>query len=115
MIIEPANSVVLVVGRDQYTPPRSLDGEACSATDDCIAVGVVSVDDRPTHVRFGDASTIESLLMLGRFPIPSDGTISIRDIHGREYLNIETRPGVTSVTIWGNDTSEPSQIVVQPG
>ena len=48
--VEPQHSVILVVGREQFTPPKSFGGEACTATHDCVAIGVRTVEDGPTDV-----------------------------------------------------------------
>ena len=33
-MVEPQHSVLLVVGREQFTPPSTFGGEACTATGD---------------------------------------------------------------------------------
>jgi len=47
-LVEPQHSVILVVGREQFTPPRTFGGDACTATHDCVAIGVRTVEDGPT-------------------------------------------------------------------
>lgn len=49
-LVEPPNSVILLVGRDEFAPPHSFAGVICAATADCIAVGVINVQDAPTLV-----------------------------------------------------------------
>ena len=49
-LVEPQHSVILVVGREQFTPPETFGGEACTASHDCVAIGVRTVEDGPTDV-----------------------------------------------------------------
>src|SRR6478672_8890712 len=72
-LIEPPNSVLLVVGREEFTPPGSFGGRVCAATYDCVAIGVVSVDDAPTLVAFSPAVTRADLQQLGRFTLETEG------------------------------------------
>jgi hypothetical protein len=107
--------VLLLVGREQFTPPRSFEGAACAATADCIAVGVLSVDDGPTLASFAQA-TDPTLGMLGAFTIESEGLLSLRDVYSREYDSIGVDAGAVRVTVLGNDSSAPSEVtfVVEP-
>ena len=48
--------MILVVGREQYAVRTSFGGRGCAATADCVAIGVLSVADGPTELRFAEAS-----------------------------------------------------------
>ena len=114
--IQPPNSVLLLVGREEFTPPPTFAGEACAATLDCIAVGVLSVDDGSTLASFAQARE-PSLAILGEFTIESEGHLSLRDVYNREYDSIGVDAGAVRVTVMGNDRSEPSKVrfIVGPG
>ncbi len=109
-MIEPPNSVLLLVGREEFTPPSTFAGAACASTADCIAVGVLSVTDGPTRVSFSQA-TDPSLVILGAFTIESEGHLSLRDIHSQEYDSIGVDAGSVRVTVLGNDLNEPDEVV----
>ena len=106
--IEPPNSVLLLVGREEFTPPPTFAGTACAATFDCIAVGVLSVDDGPTLASFSQTGD-PSLATLGDFTIESEGHLSLRDVYNREYDSIGVDAGAVRVTVTGNDRSEPQR------
>jgi hypothetical protein len=48
-VVEPQHSVVLVVGREQFTPPKSFGREACTATEDCVTIWG-NTDSEPSEV-----------------------------------------------------------------
>lgn len=110
--VEPPNSVLLLVGREDFDPPASFGGRTCVATADCIALGVLSVQDGATTVRFS-AAEATGLSRLGEFEIESEGLLSLRDIYSREYSAVGVEPGRHLVTVWGNDESEPSDVVFE--
>jgi hypothetical protein len=112
-LVEPQHSVVLVVGREQFTPPRTFGGEACTATPDCVAIGVRSVDDGPTQVTISPEPATGDLVMLGEFKLETEGLLSVRSVYNREYDAMGVPPGLAQVTIWGNADTEPSEVLVQ--
>jgi len=116
-MIEPPNSVLLLVGREEFTPPETFAGAACVATTDCIAVGVLSVDEGPTLTSLAQGTETSDLVMLGEFAIESEGLLSLRDVYNREYDSIGVDAGSVRVTVLGNDVSEPCEVtfLVTPG
>ncbi len=108
-MIEPPNSVLLLVGREEFTPPATFAGASCAATADCIAVGVLSVEDGPTLAAFAQR-TDPTLVTLGEFTIESEGHLSLRDVYSREYDSIGVHAGAVRVIVLGNDVSEPSEV-----
>ena len=112
-LVEPQHSVVLVVGREQFTPPRTFGGEACTATPDCVAIGVRSVDDGPTQVTISPEQATGDLVVLGEFKLETEGLLSVRSVYNREYDAMGVPPGLAHVTIWGNADTEPSEVLVQ--
>jgi hypothetical protein len=114
-VIEPPNSVLLLVGREEFTPPQTFAGTACVATSDCIAVGVLSVDDGPTLASLTHATGASELLILGEFWIESEGQVSIRDVYNREYDCLGVDAGSVCVTVMANDESEPSEVTFLVG
>jgi hypothetical protein len=112
-MIEPPNSLILLVGREEFTPPESFGGRTCMATADCVTIAVISVDDAPTLVGFTSSSDRNDLMMLGRFHIETEGQLSVRDIYSREYDAVGVPAGVSLVTVWGNDSVEPCEIEFQ--
>lgn len=83
------------------------------ATSDCVAIAVISVDDAATLVGFTASPDRNDLMMLGTFHIETEGQMSVRDIYNREYDAVGVPPGVSLVTVWGNDSVEPSEIEFQ--
>ena len=111
-VVEPPNSVLLVVGREEFTPPSTFGGQTCAATHDCVAIGVVSADDAATSVEFAAAAR-EDLQRLGGFTLETEGMLSLRDVYNREYDAAGVTPGSVLLTVWGNDAQEPSEIVLE--
>lgn len=112
-VIEPPNSVILLVGREDYTPPKSFGDQAVVATHDCVAVGVLYVDDGPTTVSLTVELDESGCSRIGEFLIESEGMVSVRDIHNREYEALGVEPGVCSVTVWANDDAEPDVVTFE--
>ena len=112
-LVEPQHSVILVVGREQFTPPRTFGGEACTATPDCVAIGVRSVDDGATQVGISPELATGDLVMLGEFELETEGLLSVRSVYNKEYDAMGVPPGLARVTIWGNRDTEPSEVLVQ--
>jgi hypothetical protein len=112
-LVEPQHSVILVVGREQFTPPKTVGGEACTATHDCVAIGVRSVEDGPTDVTISPEGGTGVLVRLGEFQVETEGLLSVRSVYNKEYDAMGVPPGHASVTIWGNTDSEPSEVLIQ--
>jgi len=110
--VEPPHSLVLLVGHEDFEPPSSFGTSTCVATIDCVAVGVLSVDDGPTTVSFSLDEPAE-LTRLGEFELESEGLLSLRDIYNREYSAVGVEPGPLTVIVWGNDDREPSNLVFE--
>ena len=116
-LVRPPHSVVLVVGREQFTVPGSFAGRTCVATADCLAISVVSVEASATQIGVADGPDPRDgaggLARLGEFQLETEGLLSVRDVYSREYENVGVTPGLTTVTVWGDEVVEPSQIVLQ--
>ena len=112
-LVEPQHSVILVVGREQFTPPTTFGGEACTSTPDCVAIGVHTVDDGPTLVTISPELATGELVVLGEFELETEGLLSVRSVYNREYDAMGVPPGLARVTIWGNTDTEPSELLVQ--
>lgn len=112
-VIEPPHSVILLVGREEFTPPESFRGADAVATHDCVAVGVLSVDDGATTVALCPVSDHSGLIRLGEFVIETEGLVSVRDVYNREYEALGVEPGRCVVAVWGNDQSEPNAITFE--
>jgi len=102
--------VVLLVGREEFSPPSSFNGQTCVATSDCLAIGVA---DSPTTVSLGPSPGSGGLTVLARHVIETEGLLSLRDVYSREYDNMGSPAGQALVTVWGNDPTEPSELVIQ--
>lgn len=112
-LIEPPSSVLLLVGREEFSPPATFGGSASVASHDCVAVAVSSVDDGPTSVELVPHATARGLVRLGDFVIETEGQVSVRDVYNREYESLGIEPGSCLVTVWGNDDSEPDDVTFE--
>ena len=92
--------MILVVGREQFTPPKTLAG-ACTATHDCVAIGVRTVEEGPTDVTISPEARTEALVRLGEFQVETEGLLSVRSVYNKEYDAMGVPPGLARVTIWG--------------
>ena len=112
----PPNSLVLLVGREEFSVPGSFGGTVCAATIDCIAVGVRSSADGSSLVSLAPTAPGSALSTLGEFTIESEGLISLRDVYFREHDAMGVEPGLVHVTVLGNDVAGPDEVlfVVQP-
>lgn len=108
-IVQPPKSVLLLVGREDFTPPTTFRGGACVATGDCLAV---AVSDGPVAVTLGPAGDTGDLTRLAEFVLESEGHLSLRDVYSREYETVGVEPGLSTVTVWANDGHEPSELVL---
>lgn len=117
-MIRPPSSVLLLVGREDFTPPTSFGGAPCVATTDCIAVGVRRVDDGPTLAELTDdasADRLRDLVRLGSYEIESEGLLVLRDIYSREYETVGVEAGAVRVDVLGDDDTEPAHVVLVVG
>ncbi|CAN5684719.1 hypothetical protein BH10ACT10_BH10ACT10_28430 [soil metagenome] len=112
-VVEPASSVLLVVGREQYTPPSTFGGDTCAATHDCVAIAVVDMRDSPTAVNLSPSPDTRGLVAVGAFPLESEGLVSLRDVYGREYDAMGAEPGMVQVVVWANRADRPDRLEVQ--
>lgn len=113
--ISPRHPVVLLVGREDFTPPTTFGGVNVAATHDCLAVGLrdselgVQVQVVPsTETAVVDRLDLEHI---GDFEVESEGILSIRDVHGREHDAIGVDAGTHRVTVLGTDVDEPDDVV----
>ena len=115
--IRPPHSIVLLVGREDYTAPTSFGDATSIATTDCIAVATLSPVDGPTSVSVAPSSDHSGLVTLGEYTIESDGLVSVRDIFHREHDALGVEAGYVEVRVLANDAVEPDEVVfvVQPG
>lgn len=113
--IRPSYPVVLLVGREDFTPPTSFAGANLVAPHDCLAVGVRDTSDGPVQVQIvpsTESAVVDRLDLdhLGDFTIESEGLLSLRDVHGREYDAMGVGAGTHRVTVLGNHPSEPTDV-----
>jgi hypothetical protein len=115
--IRPPHSIVLLVGREDYTPPTSFGGATCLATTDCIAVATLSPVDGPTVVSVEPPGDRPGLVTLGEYTIESEGLVSVRDVFHREHDAMGVEAGYVEVRVLANDAVEPDEVVfvVRPG
>lgn len=113
MMIRPPHSVVLAVGREDFTPPSTFDGATCVATVDCVAVAVVDVTTSATRVHLSPGPVPDGLLELGGFRVECEGLLSLRDVFGREYDSMGLSPGLAVVTVWGSTEDAPRDVLFQ--
>jgi len=110
VVVEPASAVLLLVGREQYTPPSSFGGRICAATHDCIAVGVVNPSDGPTTTQVAPRPDTRDLMAVGEFDVETEGLLSVRDIYGRDYQSMGADAGMVHVVVWADDDDEPTTV-----
>ena len=111
-LVRPPSSVLLVVGREDFTPPRAFGGSVCVATQDCVAIAVVDVQVSATSLRL-TPDDAPALSRLGEFRIETEGLVSVRDLHYREHESVGVPSGWATVTVWGNAEDQPSEIALQ--
>ena len=108
-VVEAAHGVLLLVGREDFTPPRSFGEATCVTTPDCLAIAVAA----RTSVEVAPFPATGALRRLGEFTIESEGLLSLRSVYSREYDNIGVDPGAVRVTVWGDDADEPAELALQ--
>ncbi len=106
-------SVLFLVGREQFTPPRSFDGGTCVSTVDCVAVAVSEVADGPVAVTLSPAPGGSGLRVLGEFDVETEGQLSVRDLYNREHESVGVPAGAAHVVVWGDADDQPSEVALQ--
>ncbi|WP_181313244.1 hypothetical protein [Nocardioides campestrisoli] len=114
--IRPSYPVVLLVGREDFTPPTSFGDANVAATRDCLAVGLRNTELGGVEVQIvpsTETAVVDRLDLehLGDFEVESEGLLSLRDVHGREYDAMGVEAGTHRVTVLGTDLSEPDDVV----
>lgn len=112
-LVEPPSSVLLLVGREDFSPPTTFGGRTAVATHDCVAVTVQPVDDGPTSVTLSPEAAAPGLVRLGEFEVESEGLLSLRDVHSREYDAMGVDAGPCVVVVWGDDETEPGRVAFE--
>ena len=107
-LIETRNDVLLLVGREDFSPPRSFGGAAATATHDCVAF---AVGEGPLTVELTPVAT-GSLHALGVFVIEAEGLLSLRDVWNKEYDAAGVTPGLTRVAVLGDDAEAPTHVTL---
>lgn len=107
-LIETRNDVLLLVGREDYSPPRSFGGGAAVATHDCVAF---AVGEGPVTVELTPVAA-SRLQPLGEFVIEAEGLLSLRDVWNKEYAAAGVTPGLTRVTVLGDDPEAPTRVAL---
>jgi hypothetical protein len=108
---EVPSSVLLLVGREDFTPPRTFAGGACVATHDCLAVAVGDGPDGRPDVAFAfEPGGSSGLVELGRLSLESEGLLSLRDVYDREHESAGVGAGLVEVTVLGDHCDEPSRV-----
>lgn len=113
IVVELPSPVLLLVGREDFDPPRSFGDRTCVATGDCVATGIRPRAAGPTTVTLVADRPARGLVELGSHVIETEGMLSLRDVYSREYANIGIEPGHVRVTAWGDDPAEPGELVLQ--
>lgn len=108
--------VVLLVGREEFTPPSSFAGANTTSTVDCVAVGLRDPDLGAAKVQVvpsTETAVVDRLDLdhLGDFHLECEGLLSVRDVHGREYDALGVDAGTRRVAVLGNDPVAPSDVV----
>ena len=109
--IRPPHSIVLLVGREDYTAPTSFDDATSTATTDCIAVATLSPVDGPTLVSVAPFADRSELVTLGEYTIESEGLVSVRDVFHREHDAMGVEAGYVDVRVLANKALEPDEVV----
>lgn len=107
-LIETRNDVLLLVGREDFSPPRSFGGAAATATHDCVAF---AVGDGPVTVELSPVAAA-GMHDLGEFTIEAEGLLSLRDVWNKEYDAAGVTPGLTRITVRGDDPSAPTRVAL---
>jgi hypothetical protein len=116
--VRPPNSLILVVGSSEPEVPESLNGLLVASTASCVAVGTFSEPDGETTVVLTDerppqvTSNLLSCAFSGSLE-SATGRVRLESVDGEIYLESSYKPGQINVTIWVDNSIEPSLIVVE--
>jgi hypothetical protein len=110
--LEVPQAVLLLVGREDFSPPTSFGGGICGASDDCLAIAVRTAGDGPTEVSLDPEASRAGLSLVGEFVLESEGLLSLRDVWGREHAGYGVEPGYATVTVWVDDERVPTRVVL---
>ena len=114
LMVEPPNSVILIVGRDEFTPPLNIGPDGSAATEDCVAVATVSVQDAQTRIGLGTNPQTDEYAILCEYLLRTDGVVSIRNVLNEVYLSHKTPGPRARVRVWVDTLDgEPLEISVQ--
>jgi hypothetical protein len=105
-LIETRNDVLLLVGREDFSPPRSFGGAVAVATHDCVAF---AVGEGPVTVELTPVAA-PGLQDLGEFVIEAEGLLSLRDVWNKEYDAAGVTPGLTRISVRGDDATAPTHV-----
>lgn len=115
LTIELPNGVLVLVGREDFSPPTSFGGRSCAATHDCLAISVRHGQEGPVEVDLDPEASRAGLTEVGRFVLESEGLLSLRDTWGREHAGYGVEPGHVGVTVWTDDEREPTRVAIDVG
>jgi hypothetical protein len=110
----PPNSVVLVSDVDGGEIPETMGGSLVSATNTCLAVGCLSVDDGETEFTLAPLAEIDRAdkpIYEGMLRTPKRHVV-IRSVLGERLLELRVLQRVTKIKIWANDPTEPDNVLV---
>ena len=110
----PPNSVILVSDLAGGEVPQSMNGQAISRTDTCVAVGCLAENDGDTEITLG------YLRDLDRHDPPAfEGTIysknkklSVQTVFGSILMALSVSNEFVKVKVWINDAYEPDIVVI---
>ena len=112
--ISPPNALLLVMDPTTGVVPESMDGKLVSSTASCIAVGTRPPSDGETKVSFRSYESPQPGLVKtyeGTIDIAGP-TIAICTVYGDTILTKTVDCRKSKVTIWVDDTVEPTEIEV---
>lgn len=114
-VIEPANSLVLIMDPVAGQVPGTMGGGLVAATESCIAVGTLASADGPTTIRLVEADNLDAnsvpdlLVWQGQLSTPTT-RIVIGDVLGNVLLEHSVGTS-THLRLFANDPREPNYLV----
>jgi hypothetical protein len=112
--IAPDNSMVVVVGSNEFDVPQAFGASLIAATASCIAVGCKSSVDGPTQFVLGQRNEVDP----GRVPNFESvldtflGFVSVQSVLHQTILEMRTSSNRTRISIWVNDLREPDLVIL---
>ena len=107
-LIETRNDVLLLVGREDFSPPRSFGGAARRGH---ARLRRLRGRRGPGHRRAHPGRRVRPA-GLGEFVIEAEGLLSLRDVWNKEYDAAGVTPGLTRVTVHGDDDTAPTRVAL---